>query len=105
MCGFAGFLDRSGHVASDVLVDVVGRMNEAVRHRGPDAGGTWMDPVCGIALGHRRLAVLDLSPAGNQPMASRSGRYVVAYNGEDRDASSGLYRASFTVEFWTDRGS
>lgn len=82
MCGFAGFLDRSGHVASDVLVDVVGRMNEAVRHRGPDAGGTWMDPVCGIALGHRRLAVLDLSPAGNQPMASRSGRYVVAYNGE-----------------------
>ena len=82
MCGFVGFLGQPERLASEALEDIVGRMSEAVRHRGPDAGGTWADPLCGVALGHRRLAVLDLSPAGHQPMASRSGRYVVAYNGE-----------------------
>jgi asparagine synthase (glutamine-hydrolysing) len=51
-------------------------------HRGPDDHGEWVDGPCGIALGHRRLSILDLSPAGHQPMVSRNGRYVIAFNGE-----------------------
>lgn len=62
--------------------DLVGRMAATLRHRGPDDGGTWVDAAAGLALGHRRLAVLDLSPAGHQPMVSACGRYVLALNGE-----------------------
>lgn len=58
------------------------RQMSCVRHRGPDGGGMWVDAGAGIALGHRRLAILDLSPTGNQPMTSSSGRYVVVFNGE-----------------------
>lgn len=54
----------------------------ALVHRGPDAGGTWQDPVAGVLLGHRRLAVVGLGSAGAQPMCSASGRYVLSYNGE-----------------------
>jgi asparagine synthase (glutamine-hydrolysing) len=82
MCGFAGFLDRSETVSADALTEIAGRMTETLRHRGPDDGGIWTDPVSCVALGHRRLSILDLSPAGHQPMVSRSGRYVVAFNGE-----------------------
>jgi asparagine synthase (glutamine-hydrolysing) len=57
-------------------------MADSLTHRGPDDADTWIDPGAGIALGHRRLAVLDLSPAGHQPMASASGRYMLAFNGE-----------------------
>jgi asparagine synthase (glutamine-hydrolysing) len=57
-------------------------MADAVAHRGPDDVGVWLDEGAGIALGHRRLAILDLSPAGHQPMTSDSGRYVIAFNGE-----------------------
>ncbi len=57
-------------------------MSDTLAHRGPDDTGAWVDPAAGLALGHRRLAVLDLSPAGHQPMHSASGRFVIAFNGE-----------------------
>lgn len=82
MCGFAGFLDRSETTSAEALAELAGRMNETLFHRGPDDGGVWTDPLSCVALGHRRLSILDLSAAGHQPMVSRSGRYVVAFNGE-----------------------
>jgi asparagine synthase (glutamine-hydrolysing) len=82
MCGFTGFLDRSGALSADTLAGLVGRMNDTLFHRGPDDGDVWVDAAPGVALGHRRLSILDLSPAGHQPMPSAGGRYVVAFNGE-----------------------
>ncbi len=82
MCGIAGILDATGTRAPDDLRETAGRMAEVQRHRGPDDGGTWADPDGRCALGHRRLAILDLSPAGAQPMESRCGRFALAYNGE-----------------------
>ncbi len=82
MCGFAGFLDRSETTSSEALRDIVSQMTSTLQHRGPDDGGIWTDPLAQIALGHRRLSILDLSAAGHQPMMSASGRYVIAFNGE-----------------------
>ena len=64
------------------LEEGVLKMLSPLRHRGPDSGGVWADGTSGVALGHRRLAVLDLSTSGNQPMHSHGGRYVITYNGE-----------------------
>lgn len=82
MCGIAGFLDLSRSTHPDRLRGSVSAMAGTLRHRGPDDAGVWVDGAGGIALGHRRLAVVDLSPAGRQPMASRSGNLVLVYNGE-----------------------
>ena len=82
MCGITGFLCRTPQRSDEELGDHVHRMNETLRHRGPDAGGTWTDAAAGIALGHRRLSILDLTPAGNQPMHSACGRFCIVYNGE-----------------------
>jgi asparagine synthase (glutamine-hydrolysing) len=82
MCGFAGFLDRSGTLRAEELRAAVGRMADTLRHRGPDDAGAWVDAAAGVALGFRRLAIVDLTPEGHQPMTSVGGRYVVAFNGE-----------------------
>jgi asparagine synthase (glutamine-hydrolysing) len=79
MCGILGILSQS---PVEDMVGIVGRMTDALTHRGPDDQGVWCDQEYGIALGHRRLAVIDLSPAGHQPMESFTGRYVIVFNGE-----------------------
>ena len=78
MCGIAGFW-RLG-VPPDGAT--LATMTDAIRQRGPDADGHWLDANNGVGLGHRRLAILDLTPAGAQPMLSHCGRYVIAFNGE-----------------------
>ncbi len=64
MCGIAGFLDASGSLSNDAARTVVTRMTRQLAHRGPDDEGVWTDAAAGVALGHRRLAILDLSPLG-----------------------------------------
>lgn len=82
MCGFAGFLTREGSIDSN-RTDQLGRsMADAIAHRGPDAQGVWCDTNSGVVLSHARLAIIDLSPAGAQPMLSPGGRLVIAFNGE-----------------------
>lgn len=80
MCGFAGFLDLS--TPTPDREGVVRRMAAALVHRGPDDDGAWVDEDSGIALGFRRLAIVDLSPQGHQPMASHDGRWMISFNGE-----------------------
>lgn len=81
MCGFAGVV-TSFPDASHPLEDAIVRMRDRLAHRGPDDVGAWIDQPNGVGLGFRRLAILDVSPAGHQPMVSASGRYVLAFNGE-----------------------
>ena len=81
MCGIAGFLDGR-HFIPEEAASIARGMADAVAHRGPDDAGVWLDGKVGIALAHRRLAVIDVSPAGHQPMPSASGRYVIVFNGE-----------------------
>jgi asparagine synthase (glutamine-hydrolysing) len=81
MCGFAGFLGF-GALGVERVSAIARNMGEAIRHRGPDDAGVWRDVSGQIALVHQRLSILDLSPAGHQPMSSPSGRYVMAFNGE-----------------------
>ena len=82
MCGLAGFLNHNSTFGSLEAATVVRRMGDALTHRGPDDGGVWTDEAAGIALAHRRLSIVDLSPLGHQPMISSCGRYVIAFNGE-----------------------
>ena len=80
MCGIAGFF-----TAAPSRIDfapTLERMAAAIEHRGPDDSGVWHDQALGIGLAHRRLSILDLSPLGHQPMLSKSGRFVVVFNGE-----------------------
>lgn len=80
MCGLTGFLGEAAQ--RDNAEHIALRMAKQIAHRGPDDDGVWVDKEAGIALAHRRLAIIDLSSAGHQPMVSASGRYVAAYNGE-----------------------
>ena len=82
MCGITGFLSQRCEFGAGGSEEVVRRMALAMHHRGPDDGGAWVDERAGIALGFRRLAILDVSPRGHQPMFSADGRYVIVFNGE-----------------------
>ena len=82
MCGLAGLIDPHGRLDAAGLGHIARDMADALRHRGPDDHGVWTDDQAGVALGHRRLSIIDLSAAGHQPMVSHDGRYVIAYNGE-----------------------
>jgi len=81
MCGFVGFynLQRQQFACDEALLE---RMHRKIAHRGPDAAGIWSSPALGLGLGARRLSINDLSPAGNQPMLSADGRYIIVFNGE-----------------------
>jgi len=81
MCGIAGFIMRDGAGKTN-LEAIASRMSAPLAHRGPDDSGVWCDTDAGVAIAHRRLSILDLSPAGHQPMASPSGRFVTVFNGE-----------------------
>ena len=102
MCGLTGFIDGNGDLAGASLDATVAAMAAALIHRGPDDAGTWSDPDSGLALGHRRLSIIDLSAAGHQPMVSASGRTVIAYNGEIYSHAD--MRAQLTREGATFRG-
>jgi asparagine synthase (glutamine-hydrolysing) len=82
MCGIAGLVSRDASIPGDKLRAQAAAMADSLALRGPNGGGVWIDPGAGVAFGHRRLAVVDLSSAGRQPMVSANGRYVITYNGE-----------------------
>ena len=82
MCGLAGFLHVKAEWPHGDLAMAAKKMATALWHRGPDDEGVWVDQQAGIALGFRRLSILDLSPQGHQPMISFDGRYVIVFNGE-----------------------
>jgi len=81
MCGITGFYSNTSSNESELLHQI-NLMSDAILHRGPDDSGAWIDASKGLALGHRRLSIVDTSSAGHQPMHSHSQRYVIAYNGE-----------------------
>jgi asparagine synthase (glutamine-hydrolysing) len=79
MCGIAGVYEKT---PKSSLALVTAAMTSVISHRGPDDSGLWVDEEAGVALGHRRLSILELSEAGHQPMISANGRYVLVFNGE-----------------------
>ncbi len=80
MCGISGFISSSS--ITDSVTPLLQSMVNVIAHRGPDDSGTWHDAQTGIGLAHARLSIVDLSPAGHQPMLSADDRYVIAFNGE-----------------------
>ena len=82
MCGLVGLIDLKRNTAGAELTRLAGVMAETLIQRGPDDAGVWVDEAAGLAFGFRRLSIIDLSPAGHQPMISASGRHVIAFNGE-----------------------
>lgn len=105
MCGVSGFLQPGQN--RDVLSTTATAMATALTHRGPDGAGVWVDEVAGVALGHRRLAIQDLSVAGHQPMESACGRFIITFNGEiynfhvlraDLDAAGHSFRGHSDTE-------
>ncbi len=100
MCGIAGLINLNGDPVSPVLLQ---RMTDAIAHRGPDGEGQWIEGNVGI--GHRRLSIIDLTPAGHQPMISSDHRYVISYNGEIynyRELRADLEAAGFWFRSNTD---
>src|SRR5438270_9688388 len=87
MCGIAGLIDSSlvGGAALGIRAQA---MADAIAYRGPDGAGVWSDTQAGVALSHRRLAIVDLTSTGAQPMVSADGRWVISYNGEVYNAET-----------------
>lgn len=85
MCGIAGTISRRADRSAAELASLASSMGDTMRHRGPDGAGTWVDERAGVALAHRRLAIIDLTDDGAQPMTSADGRWVLTYNGEVYD--------------------
>src|SRR6476646_9485721 len=81
MCGLAGIFTRPCYT-HDALHEIVSRMTAPIAHRGPDDLCIWLDAQAGVALGFRRLAIIDLSSNGHQPMRSRTERFTIVFNGE-----------------------
>lgn len=100
MCGLAGMAALTGTLPSGAVASVEA-MAGALDHRGPDAAGSWADER--LALGHRRLSVIDLTEAGSQPMVSQSGRYVLAFNGESYNHLE--LRSSLEAAGWRPNGT
>src|SRR5436853_4313222 len=83
MCGIAGIVrSGNGFLAPLEMTALVEAMTTSIAHRGPDASGIWSDPAGRCVLGHRRLSIIDTSPAGRQPMATGDGRWLITFNGE-----------------------
>ncbi len=82
MCGIAGMIDWRAATSEDALRAIGEAMNESLLHRGPDGGAVWTDAAGGAMLAQRRLAIIDLSPGGAQPMLSADRRFVITFNGE-----------------------
>lgn len=82
MCGIAGLIDQRFVGDEGALARLARTMSDAIAHRGPDGDGVWVEAGAGLALSHRRLAIIDLTSAGAQPMESSNGRWVISYNGE-----------------------
>ena len=82
MCGFIGFIGRKALGSKDATKRVLTLMSKRLDHRGPDSNGYWLNLDGSVAIAHRRLSIVDLTNAGNQPMVSESKRYIIAYNGE-----------------------
>ena len=103
MCGLCGFWTPRSDVNRDAE-NVLASMSGEIIHRGPDASGEWVDRDHGVGFGHRRLAIIDLSPRGAQPMLSPDGRFAIAYNGEVynfaalRDELGGTWRGDSDTE-------
>ncbi len=81
MCGLVGFWDFKANTSKTELLAIGQKMGKAISHRGPDSEGAWCDETLGLSFSHLRLAIVDLSEAGHQPMVSRSGGSVIVYNG------------------------
>lgn len=82
MCGLTGFWNFRVDQSKEDALNLLRLMSKQIEHRGPDSNGFWFDESAGVGLAHQRLAIVDLTPAGHQPMVSRSGRSILVYNGE-----------------------
>ena len=81
MCGIVGFIDKKNFNYLETK-KIIQNMNKTLKHRGPDDSDFWIDSNHNLALGHRRLSIIDTSSAGRQPMVSSSSRFIIVFNGE-----------------------
>jgi asparagine synthase (glutamine-hydrolysing) len=82
MCGISGFWQLNNDFSEENFNSIISKMSNSLSHRGPNDTGSWIDINSGVAFGHKRLSIVDLTAAGHQPMISSDGRYVITFNGE-----------------------